>query len=66
MNASLYSPGSPEGKSKCEKVQGDIMVGNLSRYSRTWINGPQHNIREQRIPGYTGFIPGIKSENVFS
>jgi len=42
------------------------MVGNLSRYSRTWINGPQHNIREQRIPGYTGFIPGIRSENVFS
>lgn len=66
MSSSLYSPGGPQGKSKTEHAQGGVMVGNLSRYSKTWINGPLHNIREQRIPGYTGFIPGIKSENVFS
>jgi hypothetical protein len=66
LRNSQYSPGAPIGKQKGEMVQGEVMVGNHSRYSKTWINGPQHNIREQRIPGYTGFIPGIKSENVFS
>jgi hypothetical protein len=49
-----------------EKSEANVTVGNLSRYSNTWINGPLHNVREQRIPGYTGFIPGVKSENVFS
>lgn len=66
MSKSLYAPGSPRGKSPTEKAQCGIMVGNLSRYSKTWINGPLHNIREQRIPGYTGFIPGVNAENVFS
>jgi hypothetical protein len=40
--------------------------GNNSKESATWICGPRHSIRQQRIPGYTGFISGMTSENVFS
>ena len=29
------------------------------------MNGPKHNIRNQSVPGYTGFIPGVKAENLF-
>ena len=49
-----------------EKGQRNIMVGNKSKDSNTWLNGPKHNIRNQCIPGYTGFISGVKSENLFS
>jgi hypothetical protein len=42
------------------------MIGNKSKEAKSWINGPTHEIRNQCLPGYTGFIPGIKSENVFS
>ena len=42
------------------------MVGNGSKNSTTWLNGPTHNIRNQCVPGYTGFISGVKSENLFS
>ena len=42
------------------------MIGNNSRESNTWLNGPKHNIRNQCVPGYTGFISGVKSENLFS
>lgn len=42
------------------------MVGNKSKGSVSWINGPTHEIRNQCLPGYTGFIPGVKAENVFS
>ena len=42
------------------------MVGNASKTSTTWMNGPTHNIRNQCVPGYTGFISGVKSENLFS
>lgn len=28
--------------------------------------GPTHEIRNQSLPGYTGFIPSVKAENIFS
>lgn len=34
-------------KSNLEKGEAGITVGNMSRYSRTWINGPLHNVRPQ-------------------
>ena len=37
-----------------------------SKNSATWVNGPNHEIRNQCIPGYTGFISGVKAENVFA
>lgn len=42
------------------------MLGNRSKDAKTWINGPTHEIRNQCLPGYTGFIPSVKAENVFS
>ena len=49
-----------------EPFQESKMIGNNSRESNTWLNGPKHNIRNQCVPGYTGFIAGVKSENLFS
>lgn len=39
-------------------------MGNQSRNAITWIGGPKHEIREHRIPGYKGFLPGINSGNL--
>ena len=41
-------------------------MGMRSKESVTWVNGPNHEIRNQCIPGYTGFISGVKAENVFA
>lgn len=49
-----------------EFPQNRIMIGNKSKDAKSWLNGPTHEIRNQCLPGYTGFIPGIKAENVFS
>ena len=40
------------------------MIGNNSKNAKSWINGPTHELRNQCIPGYTGFISGVKSENL--
>ena len=37
----------------------------MSKTSCTWMNGPTHEIRNQCIPGYTGFISGVNSENLY-
>lgn len=42
------------------------MYGNLSRYAKNWINGPNHEIRNQYVPGYTGHIKGLICENLFA
>ena len=42
-----------------------IVYGNVSRRARNWMSGPTHRINEQRIPGYTGHIKGMESENLF-
>lgn len=39
---------------------------NWSKKAWNWIWGPNDQIRYQQIPGYTGHVPGIKSENLFS
>lgn len=49
-----------------ERYQRAQMVGMKSKTSSTWLNGPTHEIRNQCVPGYTGFISGVKSENLFS
>jgi len=38
---------------------------NMSKTSVTWMNGPMHEVRNQCIPGYTGFVSGVNSENLF-
>ena len=48
-----------------EMPQKVAMRGNMSKTSCTWMNGPTHEIRNQCVPGYTGFVSGINSENLF-
>ena len=40
--------------------------GNLSRFAKNWVCGPNHVIRNQQVPGYTGHIKGLVSENLFA
>jgi len=42
------------------------IYGNLSRHGRNWPSGPNHMIRKQQVPGYTGHIKGLISENLFA
>ena len=63
--------GSPNSRSSSildinQQDQQHKMLGNKSKDAKSWINGPTHEIRNQCLPGYTGFIPGVKAENVFS
>uniref|UniRef100_A0A7S3CJQ4 Uncharacterized protein n=1 Tax=Strombidium rassoulzadegani TaxID=1082188 RepID=A0A7S3CJQ4_9SPIT len=42
------------------------IYGNLSMFAKNWVCGPNHEIRNQRVPGYTGHVKGLISENLFS
>ena len=42
------------------------IYGNFSRYARNWVAGPTHEVCKQHVPGYTGHVPGVISENIFS
>ena len=43
-----------------------IVYGNSSRNALNWQCGPNHMIRAQQVPGYTGHIKGLVAENLFS
>ena len=43
-----------------------MSLGNKSKDALSWVCGPNHEIRDQRIPGYTGYIAGVQAENTFS
>ena len=43
-----------------------IIYGNHSRFAKNWACGPNHMVRNQQVPGYTGHIKGLVSENIFS
>ena len=43
-----------------------MTVGNHSKNAVNWICGPTHETRNQKIPGYTGFISGVHAENVYA
>eukprot|EP00347_Sterkiella_histriomuscorum_P018399 403345653 len=47
------------------KLQKQLIIGNNSRHAPTWLGGPRHEIRDQRLPGYAGFMPGMNSDNLF-
>jgi hypothetical protein len=47
------------------KSQKDI-YGNWSKNAKNWICGPTHQVQQQHIPGYTGHVSGIISENIFA
>ena len=65
-SSQLGSMRSTQVDGSSEGLQKTKMIGNNSRESATWLNGPKHNIRNQCVPGYTGFISGVKSENLFA
>lgn len=56
----LYSNQPPTDESGHE-----IQFGNASKRGSNWIGGPTQNLKEQFIPGYQGFVPSIRSENIF-
>ena len=43
-----------------------LIYGNSSRKAKNWIAGPTHEVQDQHIPGYTGHVPGVVCENLFS
>ena len=46
--------------------QNKIIHSNGSRFAKNWVCGPNHMIRNQQVPGYTGHIKGLISENLYS
>jgi hypothetical protein len=42
-----------------------MVYGTRSAKAANWICGPTHKNKNCFIPGYTGHIKGIISENVF-
>jgi hypothetical protein len=59
----FYRP--PGAATPSNKPNTDI-YGNWSKYARNWIAGPTHEVCKQHVPGYTGHVPGVHSENIFS
>ena len=43
----------------------EIQFGNLSKVGENWIGGPHNNLKAQHIPGYKGYVPNIKAENLY-
>jgi hypothetical protein len=42
-----------------------MQYGNNSKGGENWIGGPTNNIKAQHVPGYKGYVPSIKCENLF-
>lgn len=42
------------------------IFGNWSKLARNWVAGPTHEVCKQHVPGYTGHVPGVTSENIFA
>ena len=48
-----------------QDVANKALVGsNFSAKGENWIGGPTQNLQAQHIPGYSGFVPKIGSENL--
>jgi hypothetical protein len=43
-----------------------LQYGNHSKHGENWLGGPNNNIKAQHIPGYAGYVPQIKSENLYA
>jgi hypothetical protein len=52
--------------SKPATLENKLIYGNLSIFAKNWVAGPTHEIRDQHIPGYTGHLKGLVSENLHS
>jgi hypothetical protein len=47
-----------------DKLSERVAMGNMSKTGNNWIGGPTSNIKAQHIPGYQGYVPNIRSENI--
>ena len=47
------------------KEGANVTYGNNSKKGENWLGGPTQNLKAQHIPGYQGYVPQIKSENLF-
>lgn len=43
----------------------ELKYGNASQRGAGWIGGPTNNLKAQHVPGYSGYIPAVASENLF-
>ncbi len=45
-------------------VNDEPKVSNRSKYAKNWIAGPTHEVQPQHVPGYTGHVHSVVSENL--
>ena len=48
-----------------DKLNDAVQYGNFSKHGNNWLGGPTANVKAQHVPGYSGYVPQIKSENLF-
>ena len=48
-----------------DKLNDALQYGNFSKHGDNWLGGPNNNVKAQHIPGYAGYVPQIKSENLY-
>lgn len=49
-----------------DKFNEALQFGNHSKHGDNWLGGPTNNVKAQHIPGYSGYVPQIKSENIYA
>ena len=49
-----------------DKFNEALQYGNFSKHGDNWLGGPTNNVKAQHIPGYAGYVPQIKSENIYA
>jgi len=47
-----------------DKAAEKLPIGNTSKHGSNWVGGPTNNIKAQHIPGYQGYVPNVKAENL--
>ena len=52
----------PPGQDEMNK---QMAYGNHSKFGDNWLGGPTTNIKAQHVPGYAGYVPQVKSENLY-
>ena len=61
QHRTLYSRPPPKNEEHLSK-----QYGNFSRNGSNWIGGPTANAKAQHVPGYQGYVPSIKAENLYA
>jgi len=57
--SNLYSTGFNDKMTKNKQI-----FGNCSRFAKNWIAGPNNEVRQQHVPGYTGHVKHLIAENI--